>query len=871
MAMNKYPLSLCSYNCRSLKKSEVIVHDLCNKYDIMMLQEHWLFPHDLSVLNYFHKDFYGTGMSAIDTSSNLVTGRPFGGTAVLYRKCFANSISPISTNNARITGVNISSTDGKILLLNVYMPCNYGDDDSLQDFIECICQLQALIIESDAIHTLICGDFNAGPTSRFFPFLSSFINENNLLLSDMTRLCNACTYISDDGLRSTWIDHIVCSANFDDKILDVEVLQDVIMSDHRPLVFKMECSLDIQDNDCVTADDTHRRYTQWNLCNNYILQHYQMTVDKLLQNVQFPYRILATGLDTNDLREAINTFYCDIIYCLRMACDICIPYRGVRDNLYNNIPGWNTHVKELLDIAREWYLVWRDYGKPRSGVWHENMCKSRAKFKLALRYCKQHIEELKADACANSVLDKDARKFWHDVYRISNAKATVVANTVGGAVGDKEVTDMWKKHFENLYSEQYNELQQNKFLQRITSLNNTDCASVTFSVNEVVTAISQIKTGKAAGPDGIAVEAYKYGGHRLAIYLTLLFNLCLWCNHLPKNLICSLFVPLVKNKSGDLTDVNNYRAIAISNSCSKILELAMYNYFVSIQPDDFLDDHQFGFKKSHSTGLCTHIFKRTVDYYIKHGSNVFSCFVDFKKAFDYVDYWHLFTKLFDNCNDPKSRLLVRLLSTWYSTQSVFVRWKQMDSDTFEVQTGVRQGGVLSPYLFRFYVRDMIRLVTQMRVGCCIDNTMINLLCFADDMVLVAPSWNALQFLIDMLFNAASSLNMQFNTKKTVCMIFNPLDSKKVVCCDFPAFTVDGAQLTFVDSFKYLGNVITNDLRDDADIEREIKCLFTRCNILLSRFQYCSRAVKLRLFQSYCLCFYNCALWHVYNKKHCVDL
>ena len=70
MAVNKYELSICSYNCRSLKKSDTIVYELCNKYDILLLQEHWLYPHDLSMLNCFHDDFYGIGMSAIDATSN---------------------------------------------------------------------------------------------------------------------------------------------------------------------------------------------------------------------------------------------------------------------------------------------------------------------------------------------------------------------------------------------------------------------------------------------------------------------------------------------------------------------------------------------------------------------------------------------------------------------------------------------------------------------------------------------------------------------------------------------------------------------------------------------------------------------------------
>jgi len=71
--------------------------------------------------------------------------------------------------------------------------------------------------------------------------------------------------------------------------------------------------------------------------------------------------------------------------------------------------------------------------------------------------CQQHIEEMKADACAQSVMDKDARKFWHDVYRLSNAKATTNVITVGGKIGDTEIAEMWKKHYEQLYCAKYNE------------------------------------------------------------------------------------------------------------------------------------------------------------------------------------------------------------------------------------------------------------------------------------------------------------------------------------------------------------------------------------------------------------------------------
>ena len=91
--------------------------------------------------------------------------------------------------------------------------------------------------------------------------------------------------------------------------------------------------------------------------------------------------------------------------------------------------------------------------------------------------------------------------------------------------------------------------------------------------------------------------------------------------------------------------------------------------------------------------------------------------------------------------------------------------------------------------------------------------MINLLCFADDVVLIAPSWDGLQLLIDTLYILADEINMSFNTSKTVCMVFNPSVSRKIVSRNFPVFTVSNTASKFVSKFKYLCNIITDDLHD----------------------------------------------------------
>ena len=230
-----------------------------------------------------------------------------------------------------------------------------------------------------------------------------------------------------------------------------------MLSLHRPLTFRIGYKVDMVSHESTDSRNTFCRIPQWNLCDDLVLHHFQNTVDTLLQNVHLPYSISTAGLGTVDMCNAIDEFYSDIMHCLRLVCKQCVPHRLVKENQYN-IPGWNTYVREAHDAARECYLLWLEYGKPRSGVWFDNMRRTRAKFKLALRYCRQHVEEMKADACANSIFDKDAKRFWRDVYKISNAKATLAANVVGGVAGDSDIKLNEcgsKQHFERLYSEKF--------------------------------------------------------------------------------------------------------------------------------------------------------------------------------------------------------------------------------------------------------------------------------------------------------------------------------------------------------------------------------------------------------------------------------
>ena len=100
-------------------------------------------------------------------------------------------------------------------------------------------------------------------------------------------------------------------------------------------------------------------------------------------------------------------------------------------------------------------------------------------------------------------------------------------------------------------------------------------------------------------------------------HIGILLSWFLEYGYLPGEFTCSIIIPLVKNKSGDLTDAENYRAIMISNAVTKLLEFVLYDKLVTASSEDM---YQFGFKAKHSTGQCTGILKRTINDYTGYRS-----------------------------------------------------------------------------------------------------------------------------------------------------------------------------------------------------------------------------------------------------------
>ena len=100
-------LNVCSYNCQNVKTSCNTTRELCKKNELILLQEHWLSSDDLNYLSNIDVNFGAFGMSAMDNESNILKGRPYGGTAIMWSKAIAPLCNIKNYDDERILGLTV--------------------------------------------------------------------------------------------------------------------------------------------------------------------------------------------------------------------------------------------------------------------------------------------------------------------------------------------------------------------------------------------------------------------------------------------------------------------------------------------------------------------------------------------------------------------------------------------------------------------------------------------------------------------------------------------------------------------------------------------------------------------------------------------
>ena len=305
---------------------------------------------------------------------------------------------------------------------------------------------------------------------------------------------------------------------------------------------------------------------------------------------------------------------------------------------------------------------------------------------------------------------KKKNEFWHNQYQDLDKLQTNIDfwenwKTFGEEHRKKENIDLGgaicEKYFKGLFTKITDNI--DAILPKVDTEHN-EFLNKKFVMKELDDVIKCLRFDKSVGPDRIANEFLKLADPELLKLILKFLNLNLkdgitckeWCYDL---------ITLI-HKEGPKADPNNYRGICIMNALLKVLCTIMNNRLTAYCADhNLIDIKQIGFEKC--SRASDHIFtlKTVVNKYVvdQNGQKLYTCFVDFQKAFDSV--WHdaLFRKLE---NKGINGQFLNLIKNIYKQTECAVKINGNSTKYFAYEKGVQQGNPLSPILFNPFINDI---------------------------------------------------------------------------------------------------------------------------------------------------------------------
>uniref|UniRef100_A0A914V3E1 Reverse transcriptase domain-containing protein n=1 Tax=Plectus sambesii TaxID=2011161 RepID=A0A914V3E1_9BILA len=360
------------------------------------------------------------------------------------------------------------------------------------------------------------------------------------------------------------------------------------------------------------------------------------------------------------------------------------------------------------------------------------------------------------------------------------------------------------------------------------------------TTDETKNAMKALKRGKAAGIDGIPPELIKIGDAAHVGSLTNLLNSCWMARVVPKEWRSGVIVTLPKK--GDLSKCDNWRGITLLSVPGKILSTVLLQR-LQRAIDEQLREEQAGFQRGRSCTEQIFILRQVIEQTLEYQQRLSLNFIDFVKAFDSIHRDTLW-KIARTYGIPAA--FIEIFQNLYNGSRCCVRTEDGMTDYFTIESGVRQGCILSPMLFLLAIDFVNRnAIDSTRLGLeWTANRLLADLDFADDVALFGPTYPALRDLTGALERSAACVGLRISDQKT-----------KIIRVGYkttlPRITINGNQVEELQEFTYLGSVIAAD----GDATRDVTCRIGKAFAVFQRLcsiwnsASLSLHLKLRLFST----------------------
>ena len=751
-----------------MKTAQIAINELLKTHHIILLQEHWLFQFQIHILNEVSENICFTGKSVDLNNSIQPTQLPrgYGGVAILWDKSIDKLITVIPDGNERIQCVEYKDNFTKpILIICVYLPTGgAGTDD---EYMDCISHLEEILQKHSSSHEILIGgdlniDLNKCKSSKKKTYLTNFLKDFELQVTFDNQ-----TYVNPQGQDCSEIDYFLHTNMCERQITKKTVLKELEsnVSDHYPVsVSLLTCSSkETQKSEPKETAQSISCATRinWTKVDK---EKYAQIVSKDIQHV------INHKKDTNlDIEYAINS----VSNILVNAAKKCHPQKKKNKNK-PKLRVWNPDISNALKKNRESYKLWRQAGKPDNPDNPTLVQKKESKRKFrsccrieaAKRFIK-HKEHIMEAKCYDS-------KTFHKLVkknRGSNSVAISDLNVQNKCYsGEENVIDGFKYHFESLatmkddpdYDIEFNNLVDYDYdiISELTPLKKIPGVSH----EEFENAIKSLNKGKSPDIYGLTIENILYGGPDLKYLLLELINIIFSSGTVPHTLKHGLLTPVFKKK-GKITDSKNYRGITVLPVLGKLIESVLRTRMrVKTEPTHCL--LQRGFTARSSPLNAALIVEETRRNFEDEKKSLVLVALDAKSAFDVVDHKIMMRQLYHCGVDDMHWKLIDSLHTGAVSA---IKWGGNVSDSFQIELGVRQGGVLSADLYKVYVDPVLHTVSGASVGARIGNISCAVPTCADDIIVASEDSPQAQVIVSTAGGFSQQRRYKIQPDKSVVM------------------------------------------------------------------------------------------------------
>ena len=460
-----------------------------------------------------------------------------------------------------------------------------------------------------------------------------------------------------------------------------------------------------------------------------------------------------------------------------------------------------------------------------------------------------------------------------------------------------ENAEVFKCHFEQLYGQppMYDESVLELLAQQPTVLN---CDHPPTS-DEIRRAIGKLKN-KAPGESGLTPQAWKVlasNDETFSLLETIILEF--WNSEITPTEWENGLLRILPKK-GDLSLPGNYRGIMLLEAAYKIVCIILHGRLLPIQ-ERIDHEAQCGFRPGRGCADAVFTVKLAMKKRREHGLESWILFIDLVKAFDRVPRQLLWKVLFKFGVPVK---LVKLLEALHAHVNITFTVNDI-TNTIECIIGVKQGDILGPILFIFYLAAiMITWKATHQRPLCIFHSKADFVLtgrgsfdqgeefelpdseYADDTAVLFTSRTSVEVSTPLMIVHFNRFGMSIHVGKP-----DKTSKSELLFVSAPPTTYvdpdtyDGADLSniklgnssfipVVAAFLYLGSMLTRDCRDDVDVANRIesasgafgalrKCIFSSSQISFAakRAVYTTLILSILLYGSECWCLTE----KLYNK------